>query len=99
MLESVSRVRDGVISAEHLEAANMVLRAEAAYRSHEDLIAVGAYRPGADRLVDAAIALRPEMLAFLIQRPGDRTSFEESAARLQAIAHRLHTHQTGRAAA
>jgi FliI/YscN family ATPase len=99
MLESVSRVRDSVISAQHLDAANTLLRAEAAYRSHEDLIAVGAYRPGADRLVDAAIALRPEMLAFLIQRPGDRTTFEESTARLQGIAHRLQAHQTGRAAA
>jgi flagellum-specific ATP synthase len=99
VLESVSRVRDSVISHQHLEAANGVLRAEAAYRSHEDLIAVGAYRPGADRAVDAAIALRPEMLSHLVQRPEDRTSFEDSAARLKAIAHRLQAHQTGRAAA
>jgi len=99
VLESVSRVRDSVISTQHLDAANAVLRAEAAYRSHEDLIAVGAYRPGADRLVDAAIALRPEMLSLLVQRPEERTSFDEAAARLKALAHRLQVHQAGRAAA
>ncbi len=99
VLESVSRVRDSVISAQHLDAANVILRAEAAYRSHEDLISVGAYRPGADRLVDAAIALRPEVLAFLVQRPEERTTFEDSVARLKALSHRLQVHQTSRTAA
>ena len=99
VLESVSRVRDSVISAQHLDAANVVLQAEAAYRSHEDLIAVGAYRAGADRLVDAAIALRPEVLSLLVQRPEERTSFDESAARLKTIAQRLQAHGATRAAA
>ncbi len=99
VLESVSRVRDGVISAEHLEAANLILRAEATYRAHEDLIAVGAYKSGADRLVDAAIALRGEMLQFLVQRPADSCTFDEVRGRLVALAHRIVAHQAGRAAA
>ncbi|HUK65143.1 MAG TPA: FliI/YscN family ATPase, partial [Dongiaceae bacterium] len=50
VLESVSRVRDQVVDAAFLDASDRVLRLEAAYRAHEDLISVGAYKPGADPL-------------------------------------------------
>lgn len=86
VLDSVSRVRDEVVSSAALEDANLFLRLEAAYRGSEDLIAVGAYKSGADPLVDAAIALRPQMLAFLRQAPGEGCALEESQARLRAIA-------------
>jgi FliI/YscN family ATPase len=98
VLESVSRVRDSVIEPVHREAADGVLRAEAAYRAHEDLIAVGAYKAGADRLVDAALAHRQEMLGFLIQRPEEADSFEGARTRLIELARRLAAHQLGRAA-
>jgi FliI/YscN family ATPase len=88
VLESVSRVRDDVIPAEQREAANAFLRLEAAWRSHEDLIAVGAYKAGADPQVDAAIALRPEMQAFLRQEALDHSSLGEVHARLTSLAAR-----------
>lgn len=86
ILESVSRVRDQVITREHLEAANAFLRLEAAYRSHEDLIAVGAYKAGADPQVDAAIVLRPQVQAFLRQDANDHSSLEEVRTRLLGFA-------------
>jgi FliI/YscN family ATPase len=88
VLDSVSRVRDQVISSEQLTAANNLLRLEATYRAQEDLIAVGAYKPGSDKQLDAAIALRPELLSFLGQRPGEAASLPESMARLQIMAAR-----------
>jgi FliI/YscN family ATPase len=99
VLESVSRVRDVVIEPSHLEAANAFLRAESAFRAHEDLIAVGAYKAGANALVDAAIALRPEMLAFLQQRPDEGTTYDQTRQQLLGLAHRLQQHQAGRAGA
>ena len=39
----------------------------AAYRDHEDLISIGAYRKGANRTVDAAIEMRDEINRFLRQ--------------------------------
>ncbi len=39
----------------------------AAYRDHEDLISVGAYRRGGNRTVDAAIEMRDEINRFLRQ--------------------------------
>jgi FliI/YscN family ATPase len=85
VLESVSRVRDDVLDAGQVVAANTFLRLEAAYRSHEDLISVGAYKPGANALVDAAIALRPAMLALLQQAAGEGTAFDETHRRLAAL--------------
>jgi flagellum-specific ATP synthase len=98
VLDSVSRVRDAVIEPAHLEAANLVLRTESAYRSHEDLIAVGAYKSGADRDVDAAIALRPELISLLIQRPEEHATFDDTRVRLLELARRIQAHHMGRMA-
>ncbi len=98
VLDSVSRVRDQVIAPDHLTAANVLLRLEAAWRANEDLIAVGAYKAGGDKLADAAIQLREETLNFLRQRAEDGTSFEETRLRLAAIAQRTNVMLTGRPA-
>ncbi|MEP6733521.1 MAG: FliI/YscN family ATPase [bacterium] len=71
ILESKSRVRDHIISAEQRSAANAVTRLEAAYREKEDLIMVGAYQKGSDLNVDAAVALRGRVLGLLQQRPDE----------------------------
>jgi flagellar biosynthesis/type III secretory pathway ATPase len=99
VLESVSRVRDEVIDPLQLDAAAAVLRAESAYRHHEDLLAVGAYKAGADRLVDAAIANRAELLGFLRQHADEGSTFIEARARLVELAGRLESHQKSRAGA
>jgi FliI/YscN family ATPase len=88
VLESVSRVRDRVITPAHAEAANRFLRLEAAYRAHEDLIAVGAYKPGADADVDVALALRPGMLGLLRQGAHEHASLGETCAQLATLTSR-----------
>ena len=90
VLESVSRVRDQVIDAEQRGAIEAVLRLEAAHRAHEDLLAVGAYQKGANRDVDAAVAIRESMLAFLRQRPEERGTAEDTRRRLLALARAAH---------
>src|SRR5512136_717777 len=67
VLESVSRVRDDVIDARQLDDANTFLRLEAAYRSHEDLIAVGAYVAGSNPEIDHAIKMLARVNAYLRQ--------------------------------
>ncbi len=73
VLDSKSRVRDNIITADHKAAANQLLKLEGAYREKEDLILVGAYQQGSDQTVDAAIALREQALSFL-QQPPDEAS-------------------------
>ena len=95
VLESVSRVRDEVIDREHHASADAFLKLEAAYRSHEDLIAVGAYKSGADREVDAAIAMRPDLQSFLRQDSKDHSSLPDIRARLAALARRAESQLQG----
>jgi FliI/YscN family ATPase len=97
VLDSVSRVRDAVIAPDHLQAANTFLRLEAAWRANEDLIAVGAYKSGTDRLADAAIALREDMLQFLRQPPGEGSTFDETRLRLATLNQRANAMMAGKA--
>ena len=76
VLESKSRVRDMIIDDPQRNAANMLMRMEAAYREKEDLILVGAYQKGTDPMVDAALRSRDSVLAYLQQRPDETTTFE-----------------------
>ncbi len=85
VLDSKSRVRDHVIDPTHREAANALLRLEAAYREKEDLILVGAYQKGSDRMVDAAVQLRDGALGFLRQPPEETTRFEATRNALLAL--------------
>jgi flagellum-specific ATP synthase len=86
VLDSVSRVRDQVIDPEDREAANLLLQLEATYRTQEDLITVGAYKSGTDAALDTAVAVRPELIELLRQRPEDGDRLEETAARVRALA-------------
>ena len=57
----------------------------AAYSNREELIRIGAYRAGADPMVDRAIALNPALEAFLGQDKDDHTGLSDSFTRLEAI--------------
>ena len=49
-----------------------------AYANMEELIRIGAYRAGADPLIDRAIDLNPALERFLGQDKDDATSLEAS---------------------
>lgn len=88
ILDSKSRVRDQIIDEAQRSSANMLMRLEAAYREKEDLILVGAYQKGSDPLVDASLRSRESVLAFLQQRPDERTPFDQSRQALLAVTQR-----------
>jgi flagellum-specific ATP synthase len=82
VLESLSRLMNAVVCEEHSAAAGVVRRSLAAYRDHEDLISMGAYRPGSNPEVDLAIRFRGELLAFLRQPIDQRSNVEDVRAEL-----------------
>jgi flagellum-specific ATP synthase len=51
----------------------------------EELIRLGAYRPGSSAEVDEAIGLHPALEAFLGQNKAESTSLAEGYERLAAI--------------
>ncbi len=99
ILDSKSRVRDLLICDAQKSAANLLLQLEAAWRDKEDLILVGAYQTGSDRLVDAAIALRDGILAFLRQPPHESTPSVEAVNRLRQLQARYEHFMQQRSAA
>jgi flagellum-specific ATP synthase len=85
VLDSISRLMPEVTTAEHRQAAQLMRELLAAYRDHEDLISIGAYRRGSNRIVDLAIDLQAEMNAFLRQRVDERSSVEQSREMLMQL--------------
>jgi flagellum-specific ATP synthase len=75
VLSSISRVADQVSDANHLAARRHLGRLLGAYREAEELIQIGAYAKGSNPDVDAAVALRPAIDAFLRQRSDERAEF------------------------
>jgi flagellum-specific ATP synthase len=57
----------------------------AARRSANDLIDIGAYRQGANPLVDAALEHEPEIARFLTQPMDDLSTVGDSWQRLTAL--------------
>jgi flagellum-specific ATP synthase len=89
VLQSVSRLIGEIVTPEVREAGTRLRSALAAYREKEDLISIGAYQPGTDQLLDATIALRPRIDAFLRQRVDEPSAVDAADAELFALAEAL----------
>ena len=85
VLESVSRVDRAVLPPQRLELMFAARRLLAAFRDVRELVEVGAYARGSDPVADLALALRPQLDAFLRQAPGEAVDADETWARLAAI--------------
>ena len=66
-------------------AGRRVRRLMAVYREHEDLIAIGAYRAGVDKEIDAAINWHGAIESFLQQDLMEPTDLEETVSQLEAL--------------
>lgn len=82
VLKSISRLMPMC----HTDEENALLaRARASlslYEEMEELIRIGAYKPGADADVDEAVRVRPALERLLSQGRHEQTSFDESFAML-----------------
>ncbi|MCC7084609.1 MAG: FliI/YscN family ATPase [Pirellulales bacterium] len=85
VLESISRTMPDITTKQHRNAAQTIRELLAAYRDHEDLIAIGAYRRGANRKVDVAIDMLDDCQRFLRQSLEERTTLDASQAALISL--------------
>jgi flagellum-specific ATP synthase len=88
-LASISRLAGRVVTASGREQATGLRRALAARRQAQDLIDIGAYQPGANPLVDRALAHEARIDAFLRQGMDERATLAETSAALAGLAHAL----------
>jgi flagellum-specific ATP synthase len=65
--KSISRVMPKVVTKEHLLAARRIKQLYSRYMSGRDLVSMGAYVPGSDDDLDAALKAWPKIQAFLQQ--------------------------------
>lgn len=82
VLDSISRVRNDVISPEHKQSAQNVIELLASYKMSEDLISVGAYRKGSNPLTDKAIASYDNINSFLKQNIDEDADFKNTIDKL-----------------
>ncbi len=85
VLASISRVADQVSDKNHGLARRHMSRMLAAYREAEELIQIGAYAKGSNPDVDAAIALKPSIEAFLRQGSDERCELPRTLRALMDI--------------
>jgi len=84
-VRTLSRVMDELVDEEHRRAAGRLREVLATYERQRDLVLLGAYRKGADKATDDALARLPAVEAFLRQKRDERVSFADSRRALIEI--------------
>jgi len=85
VLDSLSRLMPAVTGTAHQDRAAVARRLMAAHARSEDLIRIGAYKPGTDAELDRAVRAMPGLKQFLQQVSRERVTMEQTVARLQAL--------------
>jgi flagellum-specific ATP synthase len=83
--QSISRAMTNLITPEHLERTRKFKQLYSRYQRARDLIAVGAYAAGSDPLLDRAIAIYPELEAFLQQGINECARQKDSLIALEKL--------------
>jgi flagellum-specific ATP synthase len=85
VLKSVSRSMPRAADPAYVDVLTRARRLMATYADMEELIRLGAYRPGSSPEVDEAIGLHPALEAFLAQDKAEATGLTEGYQRLAEI--------------
>jgi len=75
---SISRLMPDLIDDAHLGLARFFRELYGRYMENRDLIAIGAYTPGHDPMLDLAVNAYPQLRHFLSQGMQEKASFTES---------------------
>jgi flagellum-specific ATP synthase len=82
---SISRVLPDLTGQEDMDRIRRFKYLYSRYRRSRDLIAVGAYVPGADPVLDEAMKLQPAMQAFMSQDIRERVTMEQARMALTGV--------------
>ena len=85
VVSSVSRLMTAVVSDEHAAASARIRQLMSTFDRSDDLVRIGAYKKGNDLRLDAAILLRPEIRAFLEQKPSEIAKFDSTMATVRKL--------------
>ena len=82
----LSRLMPAVTSTSHREQAAFVRKLMAVYRHSEDLVRIGAYKPGSDPDLERALQAREAIREFLVQDAQEHVHFAECLKQLERLA-------------
>jgi flagellum-specific ATP synthase len=82
---SISRVMQEIVPAEQSEAARRLRELISTFNQSRELVNLGAWKPGANPVLDRAVALWPRIQQMLAQRPHERAGFVDSVTELQRL--------------
>lgn len=85
IMQSASRVMRAVSTSEHSRLAQKLRETLAVYKEAEDLINIGAYKPGSNPKIDRAVRVIDQVNDFLKQRVEDPTNFSNTVRMMQQI--------------
>ncbi len=86
ILDSISRLMPAVATPKHRDHAALIRRLLAVHARSEDLVRIGAYKPGSDPDLDRALRARPTLEAFFTQKANERVHFQDCLERLASLA-------------
>jgi len=78
-----------VTQPEHREHAALMRRLMAVYARSEDLVRIGAYKPGSDPDLERALRARAALRAFMMQASGERIAFTDYLRGLTTLAQEI----------
>ncbi|UCD36561.1 MAG: FliI/YscN family ATPase [Nitrospiraceae bacterium] len=85
VLQSVSRVMPHVIDKRHKDYAGKFVEMLSTYKKYEDMINLGAYKPGSNFKVDYAIGMADRLKNYLKQDMNDLIDYTDSVQGLYAL--------------
>ena len=82
---SISRVMNEVVSIDQSDAARALRELISTFNQSRELVNLGAWKPGANPVLDRAVALWPRIQHLLAQRPDERAGFADSVTDMQRL--------------
>jgi flagellum-specific ATP synthase len=82
---SISRAQPDLLTDDQLERTRRFKYLYSRYMRSRDLLAVGAYVPGADVVLDEGVRLYPRMQGYLMQGMRERTTLDSARAGLDEV--------------
>ncbi len=74
--KSVSRVMPQITTEEHVLMSKAVRQVLSICRKNQDLISIGAYKPGTDPAIDSAFTLKPKLDEYLQQKMKETVPYD-----------------------
>ena len=85
VLKSISRVMSHIIEPDHSRAAETARQYLSSYLDAEDLINIGAYKKGSNRLIDEAISKYPSTVEYMKQGVDEKVTKQQSISSLLSL--------------